>query len=111
MLKRRTVLCALVLVILAATALLLTHDLRSKPTLMWKGEPAQYWIGRLNFFDLEGASASAEEFLFAAGPQVVPELIRGLSMPDNWLTDCRSWLYFKLGKWQRHFQMPTKPAE
>ena len=51
---------------------------------------------------------SAEEFLFAAGKGVVPELIRGLHLRDNWLSDKWTDMYFKLGKWQRFFKMPVK---
>jgi HEAT repeat protein len=76
--------------------------------IVWKGKPASFWIGRLNFFDLDGANVSAEEFLFEAGPEVLPELIRGLGLHDRWLSDRWVDIYFKLGKWQRHFSMPVK---
>jgi RNA polymerase sigma factor (sigma-70 family) len=74
----------------------------------WKGKPTSYWIGRLNYFDLEGSNSSAEEFLFAAGPQVLPELVQGLGLHDRWLSDHWVDLYFKLGKWQRYFSPPVK---
>ncbi|MBI3416604.1 MAG: HEAT repeat domain-containing protein [Verrucomicrobia bacterium] len=82
---------------------------RAPAPLMWKGKPASYWLARLSYFDLQDGS-SAEEFLFAAGPAVVPELIRGLSLPDSLLHDRWVDLYFKLGKWQQYFRMPTKRA-
>src|SRR5262245_30311205 len=46
--------------------------LRRTPNVVWKGRPSTYWISRLTFFDLDNPSGvSAEEFLFAAGPEVV----------------------------------------
>lgn len=79
------------------------------PELMWKGKPASYWIARLSFPDLpEAAGSSAEEFIFAAGPEVVAELTGGLSLRDNWVNDRLAGLYFKLPiKAQRLFPMPA----
>lgn len=58
--------------------------------------------------DLEG-HPSAEEFLFAAGPGVVPALERGLRMRNAFLNDLWTDIYFKkLGKRQRHFSLPIK---
>jgi hypothetical protein len=41
----------------------------------------------------------------------VQELINGLDRPDNWFE--KKWAdiyYFKLGEWQKYFNMPIKPA-
>ena len=84
--------------LLVVAAVLVIHWLSRPKELTWKGKPGSYWIGRLSFFDLEGASSSAEEFLFAAGPEVVSELIRGLGLHDRWLSDRWVDVYFKLGK-------------
>lgn len=80
------------------------------PRFEWKDKPAGYWIGRLSYRDTADGP-SAEEFLFAAGPAVVPELIAGLRLRDSWIHDKWVEIYFKLGKWQRYFQLPTKRSE
>lgn len=79
--------------------------------LTWKGKSASYWIGRLGYLDLPNGKISAEEFLFAAGPAVVPELTRGLSLRDSWLYDRWTDVYNKLGKWRRFFKLPTGRAQ
>jgi HEAT repeat protein len=94
--------------LLVIGALLLSHGISRPRATTWKGKPGSYWIGRLSFFDAEGANSTAEEFLFAAGPEVVPDLIRGLELHDRWLSDQWVDLYFKLGKWQRYFSLPVK---
>ena len=81
-----------------------------KPREMrWQEKPASHWIARLSHIDLEDGHSSAEEFLFAAGPGVVPALERGLELKDAFLNDLWTDIYFKkLGKRQRHFSMPIK---
>lgn len=87
----------------------ITHLVVRNPTeLKWMGQPASYWIDRLNYRDMQNGEASAEEFLFAAGPEVIPALIRGLSFEDRWAHDHWVDIYFKLGKWHRYFSMPAK---
>lgn len=105
--KRRFIvsLCALLVFALGIAIYLSRRTLE----LTWNGNPSSYWIARLNHYDQNG-HVPAEEFLFAAGPQVVPELIRGLKLRDNWLSDRWSELYFKLGKLQRFFDLPIKRA-
>lgn len=107
MAKRRILLVLFLLGILVLSGLVLSRW-QQGPQVTWKGKSAQYWISRLNYFDLDGSSASAEEFLFAAGPEVVPALSQGFGMQDNWLSDRWYDLYFKLGKLQRYFQPPSK---
>lgn len=107
MAKRRLLLVLFLLGILVLSALVLSRW-QQELQATWKGKSAQYWISRLNYFDLDGSNPSAEEFLFAAGPEVVPALIQGLGMQDKWLSDRWYDLYFKLGKWQRYFQLPSK---
>lgn len=103
--KRRLLLSFCVLVVLAfGIGFHLSHR---TPHLAWNGRPATYWISRLSLYDQNG-EVSAEEFLFVAGPEVVPELIRGLSLRDDWMSDRWSDIYFKLGKWQRFFELPVK---
>jgi HEAT repeat protein len=79
----------------------------SRPSLVYKGKPAAYWISRLNYFNGSGG-VSAEAFLFEAGPGVVPELVKGLSLRDARIHDRWVDLYFKLGKWQKYFSYPVK---
>src|SRR5881394_3818032 len=107
--KRRLVISFSVLAVLSFGVWI--HLAHQRPVLSWKGHPSTYWIGRLSFHDLDNGEVSAEEFLFAAGKGVVPELIRGLHLRDNWLSDKWTDMYFKLGKWQRFFKMPVKRSE
>src|SRR5947199_7590851 len=104
--RRRRLLAILGLIVLAVG--IVRYYTWNSPRLLWRGKPSAYWIGRLSYYDLESANVSAEEFLFAAGKDVVPELIRGLSLRDNWASDRWSEIYFKLGKWQRFFDLPIK---
>ncbi|MBX3733248.1 MAG: HEAT repeat domain-containing protein [Verrucomicrobiae bacterium] len=84
---------------------------QSRPSVLrWNGQSAEYWIGRLSYHDLEGAEVSAEEFLFSAGPEVVPVLTSGLQKHDHWIYDQWHALYFKLGQWQRYFSLPVNRA-
>ena len=107
--RRRVLLVIFVLIVLAVGVAM--YFTRRSPPLVWQGKPSVHWIGRLSFYDLDSAGVSgvsAEAFLFAAGKEVVPELIRGLSMRENWVSDRWTDLYFKLGKWQRYFDLPIK---
>ena len=107
--RRRVLLVIFVLIVLAVGVAM--YFTRRSPPLVWQGKPSVYWIGRLSYYDLDSAGVSgvsAEAFLFAAGKEVVPELIRGLSMRENWVSDRWTDLYFKLGKWQRYFHLPVK---
>src|SRR5438132_13066875 len=104
--KRRLLLAIFVFIVLAVgTAMYFTR--RSSP-LVWHGKPSAYWIGRLSYYDLDPAGISAEAFLFSAGKEVVPELIHGLSLQDNWVSDRWTDIYFKLGRWQHFFGLPIK---
>ncbi len=80
---------------------------QKRPPLEWKGKPASYWIARLNVFDAPGGGVSAEEFLFVAGPDIMPELIRGLSRPDRYVQDRWNELYLKSAALQHVFPLPT----
>lgn len=104
--RRRQILLAGVAVILIVFAAykIATH----RSPLVWNGKPANYWIGRLSFADLDNGQSSAEEFVFAAGPGVVKELIEGLGRRDNAFSDWWTATYFKLGKGQRFFDLPVK---
>jgi HEAT repeat protein len=108
--KRRRILFVAVLGILIIAGVIAVNQWPQAFRLTWKGKSAAYWISQLNNFDLEGANVSAEEFLFAAGPEVVPALVKGLRRRNSWLADRWYDAYFKLGKWQKHFQVPTKRA-
>ncbi len=109
--KRHSILFLSILAILASSVVFYTHRSSQLSRLIWKGKPAAYWIGRLSYWDLpQSSGVSAEEFLFEAGPEVVPQLIQGLSRKDNRLSDQWTDLYFKLGRWQRLFQVPIKRA-
>jgi len=74
--KRRLVFSFSVLVVFSFGVWI--NQSHQKPAISWKGHPSSYWIARLSFHDLDNGEVSAEEFLFAAGKSVVPELIRGL---------------------------------
>ena len=103
--RKRLMICA---VFLFAGMLLCAWALLQPRELHWRGKPARHWIGSLNHMDSTGHS-SAEEFLFAAGPGVIPELERGLHLRDAFLNDLWTDIYFKkLGKRQRHFSRPIK---
>jgi len=107
--RRRLLRCCFILSILAVGVGI--YHSRRTPQVVWRGKPSTYWISRLTLFDLDNPSGvSAEEFLFAAGPEVVPELIHGLSLRDNWMADRWTDIYFKLGKWQHFFPSPIKRA-
>lgn len=104
---RRLILYALAVLLLILVAF---GALWRRPAeLTWKGKPAFYWLARLIEFDSRN-KRPAEEFVFAAGPAIVPELVRGLSLPDHWLYDRWVDVYFKLGSRQRFFRMPIKRA-
>src|SRR2546425_1054403 len=83
--RRRVLLVIFVLIVLAVGVAM--YFTRRSPALVWQGKTSAYWIVRLSLFDLGSANVSAEAFLFAAGKDVVPELIRGLSMRENWVSD------------------------
>jgi len=104
--RRRQIILAGVAVVLIGFAAykIATH----RSPLVWNGKPASYWIGRLSFADLNNGQSSAEEFVFAAGPGVVKELIEGLGRRDNRFSDWWTATYLKLGKWQRFFDLPVK---
>src|SRR5437016_4016387 len=106
MLKRRLLLAIFVFVVLAADIAM--YFTRRSPPLVRQGKPSAYWIGRLSHYDLDPTGISAEAFLFSAGKEVVPELIRGLSLRDNWVSDRWTDIYFKLGRWQHFFDLPIK---
>lgn len=76
--------------------------------LRWKDQPASYWIGRFSFLDRSDGQSSAEEFLYAAGPEVIPHLVRGLHLKDSWLHDRWHDLYFKRPVLQRYFSLPCR---
>src|SRR5262245_18170170 len=86
---------------------------RGRPELMWNDKPASYWVAGLSIQDRpNGAGCSAEEFLFEAGPDVVPVLIRGLKQRDNWISDQWVNLYAKLPHQLRQkLQVPTSPIQ
>src|SRR5437879_10142793 len=88
--RRRVFLLGVLLLIAVSTFTLW----RRPGSLMWKGKPASYWLARLSDFDLPNSNVSAEEFLFVAGPAVVPELTRGLSLSDSRLYDAWTDVYF-----------------
>lgn len=104
--RRRRILYALAALIFVLAG---SYELSRRPAeLRWKDQPASYWIGRFSFLDRSDGQSSAEEFLYAAGPEVIPHLVWGLHLKDGWLHDRWLDLYFKRPILRRYFSLPCR---
>lgn len=103
--RRRRILYALGALIFLLAGI---YGLSQRPAeLRWKGQPATYWIGRFSVRNGLEAQASAQEFLYAAGPEVISPLVRGLHLRDSWVHDRWVDLYLK-GSLSKYFSFPCR---